>query len=320
MSARRRPRPRTELTFERALAHYGTHLRARRCSPKTIKEQLRELRHLRDRLGSLPLPEVTLHDLREHVTGLLGGSAAKRKEPMSAGSVARIASAIRTFFKFLEDEELLAPSPAARLERPRKATARVGDVLSVQEVTRLLRAARPDTARGLRDRLALELLYATGVRRSELLALDLGDLDRDHRDLIVAHGKGDKSRRIPVCRSAWEVLLRYLEDARPELCTSHPDSCRALLLSCRGRRFDQQSLTRLLRRAARAARLSKPVTPHTMRRSFATGMLQAGASLRHIQLLLGHEKLSTTSVYLRLDTRELRRELLLRHPRERIDA
>lgn len=193
-------------------------------------------------------------------------------------------------------------------------------MLSVAQVTRLLdAAARDQSIRGLRDRAAVELLYATGVRRAELLGLDLDSLDHHEREILV-RGKGEKSRRIPVTRSAYLAVRAYLDAARPSLTSGHQDSARALLLTYRGRRLDHISLCKLLRRLRAAAKLRARVSPHVMRRSFATHLLQGGASLRHIQLLLGHTKLSTTAFYLKLDTRELRRELLLKHPRERMDA
>jgi site-specific recombinase XerD len=319
------PKKNTSLTWEDGLDRYETHLRARRASARTVSEKLLDLGHLVAYL-ELRAPrtepgQVTVQDLREYQVGLFTGRTSSSRKHLAARTVAKNSSNIRCFFAWLVDEELIIANPAARLEQPRTPKRNVGDVLTVPEAARLLSAAARDVSPcGLRDRAALDLLYATGVRRNELLALDLQDLDRDERELIVRHGKGDKPRRLPITRSAFAAVTSYLDDGRPGLESRHEDSARAVLLSNRGRRLDHMTLLRILRRLRTAARIRRRVTPHCCRRSFATHLLQGGASLRHIQLLLGHAELSTTAFYLKLDTRELHRELLLKHPRERIDA
>lgn len=320
-AARHRER---SLMWETALAQYEQHLRARRASPRTIEEKLLDLGHLLahfDRRADRAEPaQVTVADLREYQVGLFTGRTSTSGKHLSARTVAKNSSNIRRFFAWLHEEELIPQNPAARLEQPKTPKRNVGDVLSVREVTRLLHAAAEDESpRGLRDRVAVEILYATGVRRAELLGLDLGALDHDEREILV-RGKGEKPRRIPVTRSAWAAVETYLRDARPDLESRHPDSTRALLLTYRGRRLDHISLAKILRALRKRAKLRARVSPHVLRRSFATHLLQGGASLRHIQVLLGHSSLSTTAFYLKLDTRELRRELLLKHPREKIDA
>ena len=319
--SKKKPKP---ITWESALDQYGTHLRAKRASPRTIEEKLLDLGHLLahfDRRADRPEPhQVTVADLREYQVGLFTGRTSTSGKHLSARTVAKNSSNIRGFFAWLHKEGIIPEDPTLRLEQPRTPKRNVGDVLSVPQVTRLLdAAAKDDSVRGLRDRAVIEILYATGVRRAELLGLDLANLDHDERELVV-RGKGEKPRRIPVTRSAFLAVQSYLDTARPKLVTAHADSARALLLSCRGRRLDQMTLVKILRRLRAAAKLRARVSPHVMRRSFATHLLQGGASLRHIQLLLGHAELSTTAFYLKLDTRELRRELLLKHPRERIDA
>lgn len=311
------------LTWEDASACYALHLRAARRAESTVEAYLCEVRRLSEHLrraeqGATSPGEVTLAHLREYVCGLLTGAATRNARASGAGTVNRIASTIAGFFRFLFHDGLLAHDPSARLERPRVPPRLVGDVLSVSDVKRLLAAPDAATSSGLRDRALCELLYATGLRRHEALDLDLSDLDHREREVVVRHGKGDKPRRVPVTRAAWGELVAYVERARPALATSHQDSARALFLTARGRRLGFTAVAVLLRRLARAAGVKKRLTPHTLRRTFATHLLKAGTSLRAIQLLLGHERLSTTAVYLRLDTSELRREVLLRHPRETI--
>ncbi len=313
----RRPR----LTWPKALDAYETHLRALHSSPHTLEEHLRDLGHLRDQLSPLRSDQVRLQDLRDYEVGLFTGQTSRRKKPLAARTVAKIASEIRRFFGFLTEEGLLEQNPAARLEQPKTPKREVGDVLTIKEVRRLIQAADITTALGLRDRAVAELLYATGVRRAELIALDLQDLCREEREVTIRHGKGGKGRRVPLTRSAFQSVTNYLERARPDLSTSHPDSATAFFLSKRGMRFNEMSLVRTLRKLRDAAKIKRPVTCHTLRRTCATHLLKGGATLRHIQLLLGHEDLNTLArSYLRLDTSELRREVLLKHPRERFEA
>jgi integrase/recombinase XerD len=319
----RRPIKRAALTWEDAVDRYELHLRAQRVAALTLESHVNAVNHLRAHFAAQPAcpspAEVTLAELRLYQAGLYTGETSASGKPLSTSSVSHASSCLRRFFAYLDDERLIPEDPARRLERPRTPIRHVGDVLTVPEVTRLLAAADPGSLRGLRDRTIVELLYSTGLRRGELLNLDLQDVDHEQREVRVRCGKGGKARILPLTRAAWAFLERYLAEARPLLVRDHPDSSAALFLSVRGRRHDEMALVHLLRRLAKAARISKRVTGHTMRRSFATHLLQSGASLRHIQLLLGHSDLTTTSLYLRLDTQDIRREVLLKHPRERMN-
>ncbi|MCW8137691.1 MAG: tyrosine-type recombinase/integrase, partial [Planctomycetota bacterium] len=284
MSRRRTP----PLTWEDALDRYLTHLRAARYSVRTIKDASLKLEHLRRRFEGRAAPgDVALADLRGFQAGLFSGQASASGKPMSARAVANVSSCVRKFFAFLAAENLIAEDPAARLEQPRCPRRSVGDVLSLPEVTRLLTTAadQATSPSGVRDRALVEVLYGTGLRRAEVLALDLGDVERDTREVVVRMGKGSKGRRVPLTRSTFEVLAEYLDVARPALLSAHADSASALFLSQRGRRLDAMSLARILRDLARAAGVQRRLTPHCMRRSFATHLLQGGASLRAIQLL-----------------------------------
>ena len=163
----------------------------------------------------------------------------------------------------------------------------------------------------------VELLYSTGLRRNELLDLDLADLDHEQREVVVRSGKGGKGRRNPLTRTAYEAVEVYVTLSRGELDKGRSP---ALFLNRTGARVGVMYLTDLVKDLAKKARIRKRVTPHTLRRTFATHLLQSGASLRHIQLLLGHARLDTTARYLRVDEEGLRRELLLKHPRERFEV
>lgn len=320
----RRPTDRPpECSWDDALDRYLLHLRAARFARRTVDGASERLTHLRRSLEDQGPPrDVTVGDLRAFQSGLFTGQTSASGKVMSARGVANTTSAVRKFFRFLHAEGLLREDPAARLEQPRCPRRTVGEVLTLDEARRLLGAARAaaSTPAGARDRALVELLYATGLRRQEALSLDLGDLERDAREVVVRHGKGDRQRRVPLTRSAFQVVCEYVDAARPHLRTSHPDSARALFLSATGRRLDAMTPGRILRALAAAAGIARRTSPHALRRSFATHLLQGGASLRAIQLLLGHEELSTTALYLKVDARELRREILTKHPRERFEA
>jgi integrase/recombinase XerD len=259
--------------------------------------------------------QVTLPVLRDYQWALLTGEGAPRGRPLAASTVAKITTALRAFFAFLADGELIPANPAARLDRPKLPRKLPGDVLNLNEIQRLL-TAPGTTPLGLRDRALLELLYATGLRRAEACSLNLADLDHREREVRVHEGKGGKSRIVPLTRSAYERVHHYLEFGRPQLLTNHRDSASALFLSGWGQRIKWTGLWRGIKGAARQAKLDKRVTPHSLRRTVATHLLKGGASLRHIQLLLGHASPETTALYQRIDGGDLRREVLLHHPRE----
>jgi len=308
------------LTWNRAIDAYELHLRARRAALGTIDEQLLDLGHLAAHFRPLRVDQVHLQDLREYQVGLYAGETSHSRRPLAPRTVAKVTSTVRRFFGFLTEDGLLVENPTARLEQPRVPRKGVGNVLTVKQVQKLIGAADLASAIGLRDRAIAETLYATGVRRAELIALDLSDLCHDERELTVQQGKGGKGRRVPLTRSAYASVAAYLERARPGFMTAHPDSASALFLTGRGMRINHMTLTHTFRKLVKAAKLRARVTAHTLRRSCATHLLKGGASLRHIQLLLGHADLGTTAFYLKLDTRELRREVLLHHPRERFEA
>jgi integrase/recombinase XerD len=318
-SAPEAPEP---LSWESALDAYLLRLRASRRASLTVESYTQVLGGLRRFLieHRSPTPgRVTVEHLRAYQVGLLTGSASRTGRPYAVRTVHRITTTIQGFFAFLEDEGRLPSDPAANLDRPRLPSPVPGDVLTVAEVERVLAAPDGSKPTGVRDRALVELLYATGLRRAEILALDLGDLRHPDREVVVRHGKGDKGRIVPIGRSAYHHVVTYLERARPALQSSHPDSARALFLSRVGRRLSRQQFQSVVKALGVRAGLSTSLSPHVLRRTFATHLLKGGVSLRHIQILLGHASLNTTAIYLRLDTRELRREILLHHPRERID-
>jgi len=236
---------------------------------------------------------------------------AEHKRGLAAASLARRMAAIRMLYRFLVSEGRVARDPAGILERPHLGR-RLPTVLTPGEVERLLAAPEGDAPLAVRDRAALELLYAAGARASELAALPVGavNLSIGYARLL---GKGGKERIVPVGGPALRAIERYLAEARPLLAgASAPD---ALFLSRGGRALTRDAVWRLVARAAKKAGLTKRVYPHALRHAFATHLVTGGAHLRAVQEMLGHADVSTTEVYTHLDIRHLREVYDKYHPR-----
>ncbi len=230
---------------------------------------------------------------------------------LAATSIRRAQSALRTYFGFLLAEGVLDDDPTERLESPRVAR-RLPGVLSRDDVARLVESPDPDHALYWRDRAVLELLYATGMRVSELTELTLRALDLDERVALV-YGKGSKERLVPVGGTAARVLSRYLAEVRPRLDQGKGGG--RVFLGHRGRGLTRQWVWSLVREAAERAGIEAQVSPHTLRHSFATHLLEGGADLASVQELLGHADISTTQIYTHVDREYLREIHRKHHPR-----
>jgi integrase/recombinase XerD len=292
-------------------------LKGRGYSPRTIEEYrhalARLLEHLADH-GIEKASEVTSASLVAY-QARLAAQGGLHGRPLTQGAQANVIGQIRTLFKFLVRTGQLLTNPASELEMPR-CVRRVPDrVLDLSSMKRLLLVPDVRTARGLRDRGMLELLYSTGLRVSELIGLDVFEIDLAEGELLVRRGKGGKNRRVPVGEAAVIWVGRYLKDARPQLAVRRGEP--ALFLSKRGRRLDRANVAKIVRTHAKAAGIEKRVTPHTMRHTFATHMLRGKASLRHLQELLGHLRLETTQVYTKVDISDLKEVHRRCHPRGR---
>lgn len=236
---------------------------------------------------------------------------ALREAGLAPRSVARHLSTIRQFHRFLVREGRAADDPTAHVESP-KPWRRLPGVLSAEEVERLLAVPQPTTPAGLRDRAILEVMYASGLRVSEAVGLRLADLDPGVGILRVI-GKGDKERLVPVGDMALDSLREYLGRGRPALASQAP--VEQIFLGRRGRGLTRQTIWHLIVRSARAAGITKPVTPHTLRHSFATHLLERGADLRSVQLMLGHADIGTTQIYTHLSRGHLKAVYAKYHPR-----
>ena len=222
----------------------------------------------------------------------------------------KVASA-KAFFGFLLEEGVVDKNPMEDFSSP-SAGESLPETLSVEEVEALLSVGESDTPMSLRDRAIIEVMYATGVRVSELVSLDIDDVDLDE-SFVRCMGKGSKERIIPLHDEAVGTVREYLEDGRPSL--AGDAAGRALFVSRKGGRLTRQALWLILKGRAQAAGIERKITPHTLRHSFATHLLIGGAPLRHVQELLGHASITTTQVYTHLTSEHVRTQYETAHPR-----
>ena len=232
-------------------------------------------------------------------------------EGMAPVSIRRAQSALRAYFGFLTAEGIVAEDPSDRMERP-KAARKLPEFLSQDEAVRVVEAVDPDSPVHWRDRAVLELLYATGMRVSELTRLRLVDLELDHASCLV-FGKGGKERLVPIGSTAVEVVDRYLRSVRPALDGGKGGG--VVFLNQRGTPLSRMSVWTIVTRAATRAGIQRKISPHTLRHSCATHLLEGGADLVVVQELLGHADISTTQIYTHLDREYLRQTHRKYHPR-----
>ncbi len=258
----------------------------------------------------LEADEIGPRELRRYAAVLSEGGASK-------STVARKLAAIRSFYRHRVDRGHLVASPADLVSSPRREV-HLPRVLKSEEVVTVLDRIPATSALDLRDRAIFELAYGAGLRAEELVTLAVTDLDPDGEELRVS-GKGSRVRLVPAGEPAWQALARYLERGRPALAAAAggAEPPRALFLSRSGRRLSTSDVRRRLRLWTRRAGTGAAagVTPHTLRHSFATHLLEGGADLRSIQEMLGHASLSTTQTYTRVESRRLRKAYAAAHPR-----
>jgi integrase/recombinase XerD len=236
-----------------------------------------------------------------------------KEKRYASTTLARKIAAAKSFFKFMTDEHNIQNNPTENI-----ASQKVGRSLpkpiTVTQARRLLEEpAKENTVEARRDKAMLELLYASGMRVSELVALNISDVDLKE-GYVRCFGKGNKERMIPIYPRATQSIEQYIKEARPQIVQGRSNE-EALFLNVRGERLTRQGLWQILKGYARAARIEVDVTPHTLRHSFATHMLNGGADLRMVQELLGHANISTTQVYTHLTSDHVRRTYEKSHPR-----
>jgi site-specific recombinase XerD len=294
------------VNWETALADYDRDLRARSAAERTRRAYAVDLGGFVEWVGPQGLEpgDVRHRDVRRYAAGLSSAGAAP-------ATVARKLAAIRGLYNFLVRTERAGQNPAELVSSPKRAE-KLPKVLSVEQMRSLLERIPAQTPLELRDRAMLELAYSCGLRCEEIVNLDEGALDFETEQLRVM-GKGSKERILPVGEPAQRALERYMQRGRGALAADPRE--RALFLSKSGKRLSNSDITRRLGLWTREAAMAAGVSPHSLRHSFATHLLEGGADLRTIQELLGHASISTTQVYTRVDAARLRDTYAASHPR-----
>jgi integrase/recombinase XerD len=273
-------------------------------SANTVDAYRRDLIHLNRFLGELPVREISLDTLRSYLDHLRNLGLANR-------SVARHVTTLRGFFGYLVEESHLNTNPTDMLVAP-KIGSPLPKHLSETSVNQLLQSPDWDALTGMRDRAMLDLLYATGVRVSELVKVAIADLDMNEGVLRVT-GKGNKQRLIPVGRAALASVARYCTEGRSRILKGRISPY--LFVTSRGTGMTRQGFWKLLRAHARAAGVSTSLSPHVLRHTFATHLLEGGADLRSVQTMLGHADIGTTQIYTHVMRTRLRQTVDEHHPR-----
>jgi integrase/recombinase XerD len=271
----------------------------------TIQSYARDVRKLTDFLQARKVPLARAGE--ETLVAFVQGES---RAGLSARSMARLVSALRSFFRFLVLSGMAKQDPTARLTTP-STWLSLPKFLTVAEAGALLRAPDGKKPRDVRDRAMLEVLYGSGLRVSELALLKRAEVNLTE-GFLVCRGKGGKERVVPLGRTACDAVRRYLAEARP---LDDPDGREELFLSRRGRPFTRQGVWKMLREHAARAGLASKISPHVLRHSFATHMLERGADLRSVQLMLGHSQITTTQIYTHVSRERLRRVYDKFHPR-----
>jgi integrase/recombinase XerD len=243
----------------------------------------------------------------------------KEKKRLSVGTQANRLAAVRKFFSWLMQDGHIAYNPASSLQLPKQPSQLPKNILTPTEARLLLEATPTRKPRDVRDRAILEVMYATAIRRAELLALTIYDLDLSSGTLRIEHGKGDETRIVPLTESAKAALKLYLEESR-SVCATQSSQTHLFVSSRSGGPLDADDIRRIVKKATTRAGITKHVTPHTLRHTCATHLLKGRADIRQIQKLLGHRRLSSTEVYTHVELGDLQEVIVRCHPREKKPA
>jgi integrase/recombinase XerD len=304
------PRRITDLTFD-FLGHLELERGLSRNTLEAYRSDLQQFAEFLERRELDPL-EARTTDLAAFISELAAG--APDRPAAAPATLQRKIACLRSFYRHLRREQVLDHDPAAELRAPR-SRARLPNVLSRDEVTRLLEQPRGTGPGALRDRALLETMYACGLRASEAIGLELSELDLEG-GILRARGKGSKERIVPIGGKAIDALTVYLERGRPQLVGIRPE--RRVFVNLRGGGLSRQGLYKIVGRHARSAGLERRMSPHTLRHTFATHLLSGGCDLRSLQEMLGHADIGTTQIYTHLSTERLRDVYFESHPRAQI--
>ncbi len=276
----------------------------KRQSPNTMISYRRDVSKFAHFISGRPVHSVTSSDIRSFLLKL-------QEEGLASSSISRQLSSLKSFFKFLVNEKYIQDNPAEILESPRP-WRKLPDVLSMKEVERLMASTRNDSPEGCRDRAMLEVLYATGLRVSELVSLKTNDVDLQV-GFLRSMGKGSKERVVPIGEMARQALKDYLLRIRPVLLKGRRAA--EIFITRRGKKMTRQGFWKALKQYVRRAGIKARVSPHTLRHAFATHLLERGADLRSVQQMLGHSDISTTQIYTHILEERMREVHHRFHPR-----
>lgn len=297
--------------IDRVMTEYELFLQMEKgMAGNTREAYMRDVRKLLAYLAEsgVRLRDVTADTLRYFIGELHDLGIAERSQ-------ARIVSGMRSFFRFLSLEDYLNPDPTELLESP-KTGLHLPEVLTLPEIDAMISAINPNKAEASRDRAMMEVLYGCGLRVSELVGLEISKIYADEGYLVV-RGKGSKERMVPMSEVSVSALEDYFEDRA--LLDVKPGCENIVFLNRRGRKLTRERIFQIVKQLAEDAGIRKNISPHTLRHSFATHLLEGGANLRAIQQMLGHETIATTQIYIHLDRSTLRSDILMFHPRNRAE-
>jgi integrase/recombinase XerD len=298
------------MEISNTIASFLTYVRVEKgLSANTVSAYRRDLVKFESyaKKKKLTLESVTRDDLVDFLSNLF-------RQKLESRTVARHLVTLRNFFRFAQTQDLIAVDPSLNLESPKIRRSLPG-YLRLEEIERLLAEPDDKTPLGLRDHAMLDVLYSTGLRVSELISLRVMDLDRAV-GCVRCVGKGDKERIVPIGRKALALVDRYLRDARPKLVPAGKQvNSPTLFINRRGSTLSRVGVWKILSGYGRRAGLRVPLTPHMLRHSFATHLLEGGADLRSVQLMLGHSDISTTQIYTHVVEERLKQIYKAHHPR-----
>ncbi len=292
---------------KRLLSDFRYHLKIERsCSPNTVEGYVADARAFLEWVQR-PAEEVSSEDISEYLENRrVEKSGATEGEELAKRSQSRILSSLKSFFNFLVVEEIIADNPCDKLSSP-KIGRYLPQVLSVEEVSDLIESVDTGNWMGLRDRAVLEVLYGCGLRVSEAAALQISHVYFDDGFVRIV-GKGDKERLVPIGQMALDAIRDYIS-ARP---AEFDDD--TLFLNRFGRQMSRVALFNMIKKQALMAGITKTISPHSLRHSFATHLVENGADLRQVQQMLGHESILTTEIYTHLDSSTWQRDIVEHHP------
>lgn len=269
----------------------------------SYQRDLKKMAAYFEKQGIVHADEVTESDLKAYVSEM-------QSADLASSTISRNIASIRALFHYLFKKGVVSEDPSENLRAPR-IEKKMPEILTVQEVDRLLSQPNPHTGKGIRDKAMMELLYATGMRVSELLALKTEDVNLSF-GYVLCHDNG-KERVIPIGNVSRDMLQKYMDEARDFFVKNQREP--ALFTNCSGKPMSRQGFWKVLKGYAESAGIHKDITPHTLRHSFAVHMLQNGADIKSVQEMLGHSDISSTQMYLGLDTVKMRDVYMKAHPR-----